>query len=357
MEKGFIRLSRKFFENDIWKVARTYNESEAWLDLIQSARFEASEQTARVGGREITWGQGQYPASVRFLATRWHWSQQRTRSFLTKLKKRGMIRTECQQGMNIITLVNYRQYNCPDETESTVNTPACTPINEESCAIGNTASNTLKMLIRTELQELLTQQATHSQSETPDFPSKTVKTAEKSPKKQHSGNTKNKKGKNIITTGDNNIPQEKETSPDGEAKKDELSLSPSSEERIDFDGLQAYFNRLFSGRLSSVRSLTETRRRAVKARVAQYGKEAVMTVFRLVSESPFLLGANDRGWRADFDWIFKQQNFTKILEGTYNHDTPNHPAAARRESVSRLKDLATRILQDACPTDDTSGVR
>ncbi len=353
MEKGFIRLSRKFFENDIWKVARTYNESEAWLDLIQSARFEASEQTARVGGRDITWGQGQYPASVRYLAKRWHWSEQRVRSFLTKLKKRGMIRTECLQGMNLITLVNYRQYNCPDEPQHPADTPAGIPDAEEETAVSNTVSNTLKDMILTELQGLLTQQATHRPPETPDFPQKTVETADSGPKKQHSGNTKNKKGKNIITTGDNIILQEKETSPDGEAKKAGLSLTPSPvEETVDFDSLQAYFNREFAGRLSAVRTITESRRRAVKARVAQYGKEAVIQVFRLVSESPFLLGSNDRGWRADFDWIFKQQNFTKILEGNYNHEPSTHPAAGRRESVSRLKELAARILQDACPQGD-----
>lgn len=113
MDKGFIKLSRKFFDNDIWKAARTYNDSEAWLDLIQSARFEASEITSRVGGRDITWGIGQYPASNRFLAARWRWSEQKVKTFLAKLKKKGMINTDCSQGMNVITLINYEEYNSP----------------------------------------------------------------------------------------------------------------------------------------------------------------------------------------------------------------------------------------------------
>ena len=56
MDKGYIMLSRKFFTNDIWQAARAYNESEAWLDLIQSARFEASETTSRdyLGTRTIS---------------------------------------------------------------------------------------------------------------------------------------------------------------------------------------------------------------------------------------------------------------------------------------------------------------
>ena len=56
MEKGYIKLSRKFFENKIWQAARAFNEGEAWLDLIQLARFETSEITSRIGVHEITWG-------------------------------------------------------------------------------------------------------------------------------------------------------------------------------------------------------------------------------------------------------------------------------------------------------------
>lgn len=58
MDKGYIMLSRKFFTNDIWQAARAYNESEAWLDLIQSARFEATDTIECIGGREITYGRG-----------------------------------------------------------------------------------------------------------------------------------------------------------------------------------------------------------------------------------------------------------------------------------------------------------
>ena len=44
MEDGFLRLSRRFFSNEMWKVAREFSECEAWLDLIQSARFDATDE-------------------------------------------------------------------------------------------------------------------------------------------------------------------------------------------------------------------------------------------------------------------------------------------------------------------------
>jgi hypothetical protein len=51
-------LSRKFFSNEMWEAARTFSECEAWLDLIQSARFEATDTIECIGGREITYGRG-----------------------------------------------------------------------------------------------------------------------------------------------------------------------------------------------------------------------------------------------------------------------------------------------------------
>ncbi|WP_373169712.1 DUF4373 domain-containing protein, partial [Bacteroides faecis] len=83
----------------------------------------------------------------------------------------------------------------------------------------------------------------------------------------------------------------KETSPNGEEKKDELSLSHS--QKIDWVGLMNWYNSLFRDKLPAIKSMTETRKKAVKARIAQYGKESIRTVFNLVLQSSFLLGGND----------------------------------------------------------------
>lgn len=111
-DKGFIMLSRKLFSHRIWRAARTFSECEAWIDLIQSARFEATVTIERIGGRDITYGRGQFPASISFLSDRWGWpSAKKVRNFLDMLKKEGMITTDCTQGMNIITLCKYDEYN------------------------------------------------------------------------------------------------------------------------------------------------------------------------------------------------------------------------------------------------------
>lgn len=138
--------------------------------------------------------------------------------------------------------------------------------------------------------------------------------------------------------------KEIEYSTNVELKKDELS-SP-----VDFSRLMDYFNSTFSGKLPSIKSMTDTRKKAIKARVSQYGKKSIEEVFKSVLASDFLLGGNDRNWRPDFDWIFKAANYTKILEGNYNGKRNN--TVSNRESVSRLKDLSEAILCGSTPKED-----
>lgn len=66
---------------------------------------------------------------------------------------------------------------------------------------------------------------------------------------------------------------------------------------------------------------------AVNARITQHGYDAVCAAIDSIKSSTFLQGGNDRGWRIDFDWLFKPNNFPKVLEqkyvddkGAVNHD-------------------------------------
>lgn len=141
------------------------------------------------------------------------------------------------------------------------------------------------------------------------------------------------------------VKNNKEKSPKGDTKKDGLSLpSPVKNDPVDFVGLQSYFNETFKDKLPMVANMTEARRKAVKARIAEYDKNTVVMVLQKVAASPFLLGNNDRNWKCDFDWIFKAANFTKILEGNYDEKRNSNTAGGRKESVSQLADLAEAIL-------------
>lgn len=182
--------------------------------------------------------------------------------------------------------------------------------------------------------------------------------AEKTAEKSEDDNTVitllSENNNNGVTTVENSITSKvkkrkvknnKEKSPKGDTKKDGLSLpSPVKNDPVDFVGLQSYFNETFKDKLPMVANMTEARRKAVKARIAEYDKNTVFLVLQKVAASPFLLGNNDRNWKCDFDWIFKAANFTKILEGNYDEKRNSGIAGGRKESVSQLADLAEAIL-------------
>lgn len=127
MDKGYIKLNRSFFDNRIWQAARAFSECEAWLDLIQSARFEATPTTSRIGCYEVTWGRGQYPASIRFLSKKWGRPEKWVREFLSRLRKEQMITMENTQGLSVITLLNYEKYNGDTPDDAPKGTPNGTP--------------------------------------------------------------------------------------------------------------------------------------------------------------------------------------------------------------------------------------
>ena len=126
-----------------------------------------------------------------------------------------------------------------------------------------------------------------------------------------------------------------------ESKEDiESSLhsdSPSSDEQttnkkvekeeINFLGFMDFFNRTMQEHkavIATITDMTKKRREAVGARSRKYGKESLEKVVVLAATSAFLNGENDKSWVADFNWLFKPNNFVKVLEGNYNHDLPTN---------------------------------
>ena len=65
-----------------------------------------------------------------------------------------------------------------------------------------------------------------------------------------------------------------------------------------------------------IRSLSDPRKKAIKARLKNYSLEDFKTVFANAEASSFLKG-EDGGWKASFDWLIKESNMLKVLEGNY----------------------------------------
>lgn len=71
----------------------------------------------------------------------------------------------------------------------------------------------------------------------------------------------------------------------------------------------------------------------IRSRAREYSKEDLAIVVRKAAASDFLNGKNKKGWKADFTWIFRPNNFPKILEGNYDNETkyPNNSAGTLKQ--------------------------
>lgn len=67
-----------------------------------------------------------------------------------------------------------------------------------------------------------------------------------------------------------------------------------------------------------VATLTGSRAQTLKARLAQFSPEDFQTAFAKVEASDFLAGRTTRWSGVTFDWLIKQGNFLKVLEGNYD---------------------------------------
>lgn len=69
--------------------------------------------------------------------------------------------------------------------------------------------------------------------------------------------------------------------------------------------------------LPLARVISEKRKAALRARVREAGVAAVIEAINRVPQAPFLLGNNDRSWKADLDFLLQSKSFARVLEGFY----------------------------------------
>ena len=74
-----------------------------------------------------------------------------------------------------------------------------------------------------------------------------------------------------------------------------------------------------NSKLSTVRVITDKRKNEVLKLLKKYGKNEINEALDKVSNSDFLLGKTGGTWVITFDWMFKEANFVKILEGNYDN--------------------------------------
>lgn len=244
----YIPISRRLFEHQLWCEERIYSRFEAWLDLIQSARFEDTKQL--IGNRFIEVKRGQILASLRFLAGRWQWSTKKVNSFLDLLIQDKMIIKETPKGtgQTVITICNYDKYNSQIIREET-----------EKKQQGNT---------------------------------------KETPRKQQ-GNKVNKDKK------ENNIGDSDESLVCGTSQPHAEHIDYSELVKFFNEETKGVFGTVRT-------PLSDSRKGMINARIKSYGKKTFADMIHRAYQSDFLKGQNKKGWTASFDWLIKPTNFEKV---------------------------------------------
>lgn len=70
--------------------------------------------------------------------------------------------------------------------------------------------------------------------------------------------------------------------------------------------------------LAKIVKLTPERKRKVIARIREHTIEEWSDAMSAINRSKFLCGENDRGWKANFDFLLQPSSFVKLLEGAYD---------------------------------------
>ena len=104
------------------------------------------------------------------------------------------------------------------------------------------------------------------------------------------------------------------------SSNEEVCKSPGSvRATIPYRQIQEMFNSICT-HFPQCQALSDRRKKAIKARF-----ENGMTIddfkklFEKAEASSFLRGKNDRDWQASFDWLIKDANMVKVLDGNYDN--------------------------------------
>ena len=325
---GWIKISRDITKHWLWQDAE---KCHWWFDLLFMASYENRKEL--VGNKLISLEKGQLVASRSFLSQRWERNIKTIDVFLSLLVEGGLIKRETIRNISIITILNYdgnsegnNDYiafsvdeNSKKNEEKKADTKTGTKTDYLGDDINNNKSASYNSKDGSALDDLAGAKTDYLLDTKTDYLLDTIK--------------RNKEINN------NNIP----TNVGLSSLSDDAPFSS-----INFKDLIVFFNSQMANKaIPQIRSIEGNRKAAVIARLKAHGKDAIAEVITNAANSEFLNGGNDRAFIATFDWIFKPNNFPKVLEGNYNNHaygtTHRGYNQQKQQSEQRIAEAATLI--------------
>ena len=90
--------------------------------------------------------------------------------------------------------------------------------------------------------------------------------------------------------------------------------------------------------LPQVQKLTEKREKAIDKFLKEFTKEQFIEICKIANSTDFLIGKNDNGWKADFDFLMRTDKATNVLEGKYTN--------SKSDGINDFKELWEEAKQE-----------
>lgn len=134
------------------------------------------------------------------------------------------------------------------------------------------------------------------------------------------------------------VPEKVVTSPADSLNLIPLTLNPITDSKtIDlFEAVRLFNVVAVQFGLPEVQKLTESRKTKLNNRLKDCGGiDGWKIALEKITASEFLTGDNDKGWKADFDFLVQESSFTKLMEGKYDNTKPKNKLQSQIEEIKQ----------------------
>ena len=122
-----------------------------------------------------------------------------------------------------------------------------------------------------------------------------------------------------------------------EIRDKRIEGKPDGERPAPYEQIKELYNSICTS-LPKCTAMSDARKKAVKARFASgYTLEDFKRLFEKTESSSFLKGSNAKNWRATFDWLVKDANMAKVLDGNYDDRGADGLPTGAKPGVDRMQ--------------------
>lgn len=131
------------------------------------------------------------------------------------------------------------------------------------------------------------------------------------------------------------------------------NLPNNKTKKIDYEHIKDMYNEICIS-LPRLTVLSDKRKQAIKARLNKYSLDQIKQVFINAEASDFLKGGNNRNWQANFDWLMKDANFAKVLDGNYANKESKKGQSYAGYSLDLFEEMLNKDDEPKTAADDES---